>query len=318
MTQRLIYIGHGKYGTGDLQWEAIMLCCLLGIMLFAAMNPFVYDPAKAGGAVESTIETGKSLAEGGQQDGGGGGGTGPQGGKGPTQPSTVGSSDPHGGTGSGSHDSHTLSAMHVEARSAEAGHEPPGEPGHTSSDPSKDKGGPEGNKSPDVQPPPGGGKGGGHAGGGGEGGEGGESESGGDSHEPAVAPPPLHAGGTAAGARTGPGSGTGPGGELAAAHNMSAHAQPNDAPPVPLTGGEKPSVASNPNADKGSASAEMTAQTGGGAGAGGGSGSGGAPTNVNIQIASANTGGGAGQGAQQPPPPPDIPEPPRMNDTENA
>ncbi|MBX9692761.1 MAG: hypothetical protein K2Z81_10280, partial [Cyanobacteria bacterium] len=72
MTTRLKYIGGGSMGTGDLQWEVAIFITILTLMLWSAMNPFVYDPGKAYEGVEKLQKQGQETAQ--KAAGGGQGG----------------------------------------------------------------------------------------------------------------------------------------------------------------------------------------------------------------------------------------------------
>lgn len=91
MTQRLEFLGSPR-GTGDLQWEVATFICILGLMIWASMNPFNYNPADAWEGVESFKKGAEAM---GQQGGGGQGGAGGAGGQsgGGTPGQSGGSSD---------------------------------------------------------------------------------------------------------------------------------------------------------------------------------------------------------------------------------
>lgn len=77
ITQRLEFLG-SPMGTGDLQWEVATFVCILGLMIWASMNPFTYDPAKAWQGVEQFKDAAEAMGK----QGAGGGGQGGAGGEG--------------------------------------------------------------------------------------------------------------------------------------------------------------------------------------------------------------------------------------------
>ena len=319
MTQRLVYIGGGKFGTGDLQWEAIIFCCSLGLMLWSAMNPFIYDPAKAATNIENTAKTGQSLGGGGGggggggdagggggQAGGGGGSGAPQGPSqaGPSAPSTAGGSTTNNTTtnaiGPGGSESNQTLAL-----SSSSGAGPDGGGSGSDSSGSSSSGGPQGTTGPDsaspqTSLPPSASADVGGAGGGGDSGGVGGADAGGAT-DVASLPPSADGGG---------GGGDFGGGSEAmqagADCGLPTSAMPSDGPPVglaPSSGG--PSAVCNSNADYASAAASAASQ--GASSAGGSAASGAGEIAMNIDVSGAggdDSGGGAPPQAAPPVPPP--------------
>ena len=331
MTQRLVYIGGGKFGTGDLQWEAIIFCCSLGLMLWSAMNPFIYDPANAAGNIDSTAKTGQSL--GGGAGGGGGGGGGDAGGGGgdggggadntpqvpsqtaPSAPSTAGGGSTTNNTTTSSSGPGGAESNQTVALSSSSSGGPDGGGGGSDSDSSSSSGGPQGaqgpdSASPDTSLPPSASSDGAGAGGSGSGDAGGPGGSdGGGAPDVANLPPSADGGGGGGDA----GGGGGEAMQAAADCGLPTSAMPSDGPPVGLgPSSSGPSAVCNSNADYASAAASAAAQ---GATAAGGAASGaGSAGEVALNIDVSGSGGDDSGGGSPPQAAPPVPPPPSFGE----
>lgn len=328
MTQRLVYIGSGKFGTGDLQWEAIIFCCALGLMLWAAMNPFIYDPAKAGAGVEQTVQTGNQLGGGGQGGGGGGAGggggqsggaSGPGGGgdqSGGAQPQPGGQQAPQqppatagaiNSTQSGGGGSLTSSVNVASGGSGGGAAGPDGDDGSPGSSGAGSSGssGSDGSSStsPNAPPPPSASADGGAGGGGGgaDDGGGGDTVAGAAGAAAMSMPPSADGGG-------GGGGDSGGGGDDSACRDAAGGAGMPDAQPMgqgtaPVPLGPSDSGCARYNSGAGAASISAAA-SGSGGGGGGASGGGGGPVNIALNLSGPSDSGGSTPTPEAPPVPP--------------
>jgi uncharacterized membrane protein YgcG len=321
MTQRLVYIGSGKFGTGDLQWEAIIFCCSLGLMLWAAMNPFIYDPARAAGGIEQTVQTGKSIgqsgggggggggggADGGDQSGGGGAGAAPQQG-GDSQPQQQAPAPPQvtssamGSGGDGSIDSN-VSVSQSGGGSGGGSAGPDGDDGSSSRGSSGDsgsKGLDSANANPDSSPPPSSSV----DGGGGGAGDSGDSD--GRAGAVAAAGPPSASADSGADSGGGGGNDSGCSDAATSATGLPAEAMSSSACPVPLGPSDSGTARYNSGADASQISAAASAAGGGGGGSGF-SPAGGGSLDLSVNVAGSGDDGGGPAPTQAPPPPPPPP-----------